>query len=74
MEVIARQFGHLDSLSSLQGFCERTGQFNVFAVTAQFLDSATVIMGIIVIGLFAFGFDLLIRYLERVLIPWKGRV
>ena len=41
---------------------------------AQFLDSATVIMGIIVIGAFAFGFDLLIRYLERVLIPWKGRV
>ena len=41
---------------------------------AQFLDSATVIMGIIVIGIFAFGFDLLIRYLERALIPWKGRV
>jgi taurine transport system permease protein len=41
---------------------------------AQFLDSATVIMGIIVIGAFAFGFDLLIRYLERVLIPWKGKV
>ena len=41
---------------------------------AQFLDGATVIMGIIVIGAFAFAFDLLIRYLERVLIPWKGRV
>ncbi|AXC49243.1 ABC transporter permease subunit [Paracoccus suum] len=41
---------------------------------AQFLDSATVIMGIIVIGAFAFAFDLLIRYLERRLIPWKGKV
>lgn len=41
---------------------------------AQFLDSATVIMGIMVIGAFAFGFDLLIRRAERRLIPWKGRV
>lgn len=41
---------------------------------AQFLDSATVIMGILVIGAFAFGFDLLLRWLERRMIPWKGRV
>jgi len=41
---------------------------------AQYLQSDTVIMGIIVIGLFAFGFDLLMRYLERALVPWKGRV
>ncbi|MBC2885299.1 ABC transporter permease subunit [Ochrobactrum sp. CM-21-5] len=41
---------------------------------AQFLASDTVIMGIIVIGVFAFAFDLLIRYLEKVLIPWKGRI
>lgn len=41
---------------------------------AQFLASDTVIMGIIVIGLFAFGFDLLMRYVERLLVPWKGKV
>ncbi|MEN4921760.1 ABC transporter permease subunit [Achromobacter spanius] len=41
---------------------------------AQFLASDTVIMGIIVIGVFAFAFDLLVRYLERFAIPWKGRV
>lgn len=41
---------------------------------AQFLASDTVIMGIIVIGAFAFAFDLLIRYLEKVMIPWKGKV
>jgi taurine transport system permease protein len=40
---------------------------------AQFLASDTVIMGIIVIGGFAFGFDLFVRYLERIAIPWKGR-
>ena len=39
---------------------------------AQFLASDTVIMGIIVIGAFAFAFDLLVRYLERLAIPWKG--
>jgi len=42
--------------------------------SAQFLASDAVIMGIIVIGLFAFGFDMMIRYLERVMIPWKGKV
>ncbi|MGP2490743.1 ABC transporter permease subunit [Mesorhizobium sp. PUT5] len=41
---------------------------------AEYLASDTVIMGIIVIGVFAFAFDLLIRYLEKVFIPWKGRV
>ena len=42
--------------------------------SAQFLDSAAVIMGIIVIGLFAFAFDLVVRYLERIMIPWKGKI
>lgn len=41
---------------------------------AQYLASDTVIMGILVIGFFAFAFDLLIRYAEKVLIPWKGKV
>jgi taurine transport system permease protein len=41
---------------------------------AEYLASDTVIMGIIVIGIFAFAFDLLIRYLEKVLIPWKGKI
>jgi taurine transport system permease protein len=41
---------------------------------AENLESDTVIMGIFIIGIFAFAFDLLIRYLERALIPWKGRL
>ena len=41
---------------------------------AQYLQSDTVIMGIVVIGLFAFGFDLLMRKIERWIVPWKGRV
>ena len=41
---------------------------------AEFLASDAVIMGILVIGAFAFAFDLMLRYLEKVLIPWKGRI
>lgn len=41
---------------------------------AEFLASDVVIMGIIVIGLFAFGFDVLMRHFEKMLVPWKGRV
>lgn len=41
---------------------------------AEYLASDTVIMGIIVIGVFAFAFDLMIRYLEKALIPWKGKI
>ncbi len=32
-----------------------------------------VIMGIIVIGIIAYLFDMLMRYGEKKLVPWKGR-
>jgi taurine transport system permease protein len=41
---------------------------------SEFLASDVAIMGIIVIGFFAFIFDLLMRYLERIFVPWKGKV
>jgi taurine transport system permease protein len=41
---------------------------------AEFLASDVVIMGIIVIGFFALCFDMLMRYTERVMVPWKGKV
>jgi taurine transport system permease protein len=41
---------------------------------SEFLATDVVIMGIIVIGFFAYIFDLLMRFLERVFIPWKGKV
>ena len=41
---------------------------------SEFLASDVAIMGIIVIGFFAFIFDLLMRYLERIIVPWKGMV
>ena len=40
---------------------------------SQFLQTATVIMGIILIAGIAYLFDMLMRHLERRLVPWKGR-
>jgi taurine transport system permease protein len=41
---------------------------------SNFLRTDIVIMGIIVIGVVAYLFDLLMRYVERVAVPWKGKV
>jgi len=41
---------------------------------SNFLRTDVVIMGIIVIGVVAYSFDLLMRYVERWVVPWKGRV
>lgn len=40
---------------------------------SQFLQTSTVIMGIIVIAAIAYAFDMLMRFLERKLVPWKGK-
>jgi len=41
---------------------------------SNFLRTDIVIMGIIVIGVVAYLFDLLMRYVERVVVPWKGKI
>ena len=41
---------------------------------SNFLRTDIVIMGIVVIGTIAYLFDLLMRYVERVVVPWKGKV
>lgn len=40
---------------------------------AEFLVTDVVIMGIIVIGIIAYVFDMFMRYIERKLVPWKGK-
>jgi taurine transport system permease protein len=40
---------------------------------SNFLRTDVVIMGIFVIGVVAYAFDLLMRYIERAVVPWKGR-
>ena len=41
---------------------------------SNFLRTDIVIMGIIVIGVVAYLFDLLMRWVERRAVPWKGRM
>ncbi len=41
---------------------------------SDFLVTDVAIMGIVVIGAIAYLFDLLMRYVERWLVPWKGKV
>ena len=41
---------------------------------SNFLRTDIVIMGIIVIGILAYAFDLMMRQLERILTPWKGKM
>jgi taurine transport system permease protein len=40
---------------------------------ARFLATDIVFLGIIVIGLIAFFFDSVMRKLESMLLPWKGK-
>lgn len=40
---------------------------------ARFLATDIVFLGIVVIGLIAFLFDVLMRRVERLLVPWKGK-
>ncbi|WP_198945007.1 hypothetical protein [Paracoccus yeei] len=41
---------------------------------SQFLQTSTVIMGIFVFAAIAYAFDMLMRFLERRLVPWKGKM
>jgi len=40
---------------------------------ANFLQTPVVIMGIVIIAAIAYAFDLLMRWVERRVVPWKGR-
>lgn len=41
---------------------------------SNFLRTDIVVMGIIVIGAIAYLFDLLMRYAEKLVVPWKGKI
>ena len=51
-----------------------TGLGQMVLNASNFLRTDIVIMGIIVIGVVAYAFDLLMRYVEHVVVPWKGRL
>ncbi len=48
------------------------GQMIVAASKFQLTD--IVIMGIILIGIIGYGIDMLMRWAERILVPWKGKI
>lgn len=41
---------------------------------ARFLATDIVFLGIVIIGIVAFAFDLVMRWIERTMVPWKGKV
>ncbi|UWQ90682.1 ABC transporter permease subunit [Aliisedimentitalea scapharcae] len=42
-------------------------------VASKFQNTDIVIMGIILIGVIGFGIDMLMRWMERLMVPWKGK-
>ncbi len=46
----------------------------MITTASKFQDTYIILMGVIVIGVIGFGIDVFMRWLERRLVPWKGRV
>ena len=40
---------------------------------SKFQQTDIVILGIVMIGIIGFGIDMFVRWMERVMVPWKGR-
>ena len=68
---IAIGFGWTTLVAAEMVAAERGIGFMVLNAS-EFLVTDVVIAGILVIGIIAYCFDLLMRYLEANLIPWKG--
>ncbi|MBT8424946.1 MAG: ABC transporter permease [Silicimonas sp.] len=50
------------------------GVGKMIVAASKFQDTDIVLMGIILIGIIGFGIDVLMRWGERILVPWKGRI
>ena len=48
------------------------GLGSMIMIAKNFLQTDTVVIGIVIIGLIGYGIELLMRWAERRLIPWKG--
>jgi taurine transport system permease protein len=49
------------------------GVGSMIMIAKNFLQTDTVVIGIIIIGLIGYGIEVLMRLLESWLVPWKGR-
>lgn len=70
---IAIGFGWTTLVAAERGAATAGLGFMVLSAS-KFMVTEAVIMGILVIGLMALLFDFGMRWLERRLVPWKGRV
>ncbi len=50
-----------------------TGLGHMVLSAADFLDTSVVFLGIIIIAIIAYTLDLIMRLLETILVPWKGK-
>ena len=49
------------------------GLGSMIMIAKNFLQTDTVVIGIAMIGLIGYSIELLMRWAERRLVPWKGR-
>ncbi len=49
------------------------GVGSMIMIAKNFLQTDTVVIGIIIIGIIGYGIEMLMRLLERWLIPWRGK-
>ena len=49
------------------------GLGSMIMIAKNFLQTDTVVLGIVIIGLIGYAIELLMRWLERRLIPWRGK-
>jgi taurine transport system permease protein len=49
------------------------GLGSMILIAKNFLQTEVVVLGIIIIGVIGFGIEMFMRWLERILIPWRGK-
>jgi taurine transport system permease protein len=49
------------------------GLGSMIMIAKNFLQTDTVVIGIVIIGIVGYAIELLMRWLERRLIPWRGK-
>ena len=62
------------TLVSAEIVAANVGLGQIVPNASNFLRTDSVIMGIVVIGVIAYLFDLLMRWVKRKPMPWKGRM
>lgn len=50
------------------------GVGSMIMIAKNFLQTDTVVIGIVIIGLIGYAIELIMRHLEAILIPWRGKI